>query len=353
MNVLFVYYIASGGMDTLNRQRCLALRRHGVNGHCLYYQWGAGLSNAGDIPTFVTNSDQEIKAILDQGGYSAVIVTTDYYSLLRFRNLGFTGKMLLEIQGLGLKDTARKELLKAQAYVHAFANGLMNPNTPHIAALFHELFPYTPKFMFNNPFDAARFHYHAWPKHPRRVAAWMGRLEENKNWREFLHIGFLLAQRYDRSLVLWMFEDANLAQPGEREAFNELVHQLGLGPYLQLFSNVPHAEMENYLSVIGDSGGLLCSTSIMEGQPYSILEAMSCRCPVLTTDSDGVTNSVHHNVTGKYYSLGSLQQALYEAIDLMENIPLREQIRATAFHHVQTYFSPDLYCVHFLQMLHA
>jgi glycosyltransferase involved in cell wall biosynthesis len=353
MNVLFVYYIASGGMDTLNRQRCLALRRHGIYGHCLYYKWGSGLQNVSDIPTFVTNDDLEIKMIIDQGQYDAVIVTTDYYSLLRFRSLGYTGKMILEIQGLGSKDTARKELLNAQQYVHAFGNGLLNPNTPHITALFHELFAHTPKFFYNNCFDSSRFYYHGWPKHPCRIMAWMGRIEENKNWREFLHIGFHLIRNYDPSLVLWMFEDAFLSRTEERQAFQELMQQLELGPSLQLFSNVPHVEMENFLSIIGDSGGLLCSTSIVEGQPYSILEAMSCRCPVLTTNSDGVTNSIYHNETGKYYARGDINHAVDEAIDLMGNTPLREYIRSTAVHHVQTYFNPDLYCVQFINMLNS
>lgn len=353
MNVLFVYYIASGGMDTLNRQRCLALRRHGINGHCLYYQWGSGLNNVSDIPTFISNSDLEIKTILDQGQYGAVIVTTDYPSLLRFRSLGYTGKIFLEIQGLGSKETARIELLTAQQYVHAFANGLINPNTPHIATLFHELYTHTPKFMFNNCFDSTRFHYHTWPKLTYRVMAWMGRIEENKNWREFLHIGSHLIRGYDASLQLWMFEDANLSRPEERQAFHELMQQLELEKHLQLFSNVPHTEMANFLSIIGDSGGLLCSTSIMEGQPYSILEAMSCRCPVLTTNSDGVSNSIYHNETGKYYSRGDIDHAVQEAIDLMGNAPLREHIRSTAVYHVQTYFNPDLYCVQFINMLHS
>ncbi|MFD0694180.1 glycosyltransferase [Paenibacillus sp. GCM10027628] len=353
MNVLFVYYIASGGMDTLNRQRCLALRRHGVNGHCLYYQNGSGMQNAGGTPTFVTSNPIEIKQILDNGQYDAVIVTTDYYSLQFLRNLGFTGKMFLEIQGLGSKETARKELFNAQPYVIAYANGLINPNTPHITALFQEFYPLTPKFLFNNCFDAGQFRYRPCPQHPRPVMAWMGRIEPNKNWREFLQIGSLLIRNYDPTLLLWMFEDANLSQPEERQAFYELVQQLGLGTHLQLFSNVPHAEMEHFLSIIGDSGGFLCSTSVVEGQPYSILEAMSCRCPVLTTNSDGVSNSIYHNETGKYYERGNLSDAVKEALELMRNTHLREHIRSTAEHHVQTYFNPDLYCIHFTHMLQS
>ncbi|MGP3783850.1 hypothetical protein [Paenibacillus sp. 1A_MP2] len=50
---------------------------------------------------------------------------------------------------------------------------------------------------------------------------------------------------------------------------------------------------------------------------------MSCGCPVLSTDSDGVRSFITHNRTGKFYPIGNVNAAVSEAVDLMHNIQLR------------------------------
>lgn len=352
MKVLFVYYVPSGGVETLNRQRCRALRQIGIEGHCLYYQWGAGLQNPVDFPVYVTADDIAVKHILDSNQFSVIVAVTDHLSFQRYRMLGYTGKLILEIQGYGPKEFAREQLTQAAPYIHSYADGLLNPCTPHIDALFNELFPNKPAFRFNNCFDHRNFTYRQTEKLPYPVIAWLGRIEDNKNWREFLHIGHNLLPYYP-NLKMWMFEDYNLSSPGEREQFMELISKLNLSKHLVLRSNVPNVEMQHYFSVIGDSGGFLCSTSKVEGAPYAILEAMSCRCPVLTTNSDGVSSSIFHNKTGKYYYLGNISHAVQEARELMDNVALRESIRAGAQLHLQLNFNSELYCANFAAMLQS
>nr|WP_090986700.1 glycosyltransferase family 4 protein [Paenibacillus sp. CF384] len=352
MKVLFVYYLPSGGMDTLNRIRCKALREIGVYGHCLYYKWGAGLQNRDDSSDVrITDSDIAIKQLIDAGGYEAIIVTTDHKSLTRFRMLGYYGKLIYEIQGYGPKEDARQALTAASPVIQSHASALLHPRTPHIAAIFRDLFPNKLQFHFNNAFDAAAFSYRpALLTDASPIIAWLGRLEDNKNWREFLQIGYQLSLTYP-SLRLWMFHDPHLADPQERLSFEQLVGELGISGLLTVRSNVPHTEMPDWFSMIGDSGGFLCATSKVEGAPYAVLEAMSCRCPVLTTDSDGVASSIMHNRTGKYYTLGDIAEALREARELMENAELRERIRTEAMSFVHMEFSPRKYGQHFLHML--
>jgi len=352
MNVLFVYYLPSGGVDTLNRQRCLALRRQGVQGHCLYYRSGAGLQNASDIPTFITSQEEDIRVILQNGRYDAVVVISDYYALQRVRAAGFTGKLIFEIQGFGAKATARMELLVAQPYIRAYASALLHPQTPHIAELLMEMYPDMPTFAFPNGFDTETFGYRALEAPAYPIMAWIGRLEDNKNWREALQIAARLSGRFP-TLQLWMFIDPLLSADSEKLAFAQQVELLGLGPRLQMFHNVKHAEMMGFLSVVGDSGGFLCVTSKVEGAPYAVLEAMSCLCPVLTTDSDGVRSAIDHNRTGKYYAIGDVAHAAAEAQELMLNPQLREAIRHQALGHVQVVHHPDVYAYHFISMINA
>lgn len=106
------------------------------------------------------------------------------------------------------------------------------------------------------------------------------------------------------------------------------------------------------MSIIGDSGGLLLSTSILEGFGYAVAEAMLCRCPVLTTDSDGVRRLVINNHTGKIYTRGQLDEAVNAALSLMDDPALRARIRMNGEWHIRTNLSSELYADRFLQMYH-
>jgi glycosyltransferase involved in cell wall biosynthesis len=350
LKLLFVFYVPSGGVETLNRERAAALRQAGITCDFLYYSKRRELINHEDANVFISNNDEEISRILIKGKYDAIIITSDYSGMERLRKLGYKGKIILEIQGFGPKHVARTEMQKAIPYVTKYCNGLLYPKTPHIGMIFDEFFPSTPKFAFNNCFNHLAFTYKSLPQKDRPIVAWIGRLEDNKNWKEFLHIGHELVKR-NSAIELYMFEDPSLSTTKERNDFTQLKRLLNLDGHLSLFQNVPHQQMQTYFSMIGDSGGFLCSTSKVEGAPYSLLEAMSCRCPVLTTDSDGVRSSILHNQSGKYYQIGSIQHAVTQAEELMNNKKLREYIIENALLHLKTQFSHDQYRRNFTAML--
>lgn len=353
VNVLFVFFVPSGGVDTLNRNRCRGLRRYGVNAECLYYKWAAGIQNYGDIPVYISNDDEEIKGILEKGNYDFIVATTDHYCFKRFRRLGYQGKFILEIQGYGSKEVAEEELRQACSIINAHAAALLNPNTPHISRIFNEIYPNIPKFSFNNCFDSDSFKYRTVEKPSDPILGWVGRLEDNKNWREFILIAYMLKKDHYPNLMLWMYEDEDLAMPGEREALMKMVYSLNLHQCLHIFSNVPNLEMQYYYSMIGDSGGLLCLTSKVEGAPLSVLEAMSCLCPVLSSSSDGISSSIIHDVTGKVYPVGQVATAIFEANQLMSNLKFRNYLRANAHQHLCHSFNIDKYCEQFVNMLNA
>jgi len=126
-----------------------------------------------------------------------------------------------------------------------------------------------------------------------------------------------------------------------------------LDTHLTLYANQPHSQMAKYFSIIGDSGGFLCSTSKVEGFGYAVLEAMTCKCPVLSSDSDGVRSLLTHNVTGKLYDSGDIDQAVQEGKELLSNNILREEIRQNAIEHIKKSFSPDKYAENFSNMIHS
>lgn len=93
MNILFVYYLSSGGVETLNRQRSSALKKKNINCHFLYYQKVREIVNNHNAPTFITNDGNEIKTII----MKVIMVrssTSDYKSLPKFRSLGYLGNII-------------------------------------------------------------------------------------------------------------------------------------------------------------------------------------------------------------------------------------------------------------------
>lgn len=356
MKILFTYFIASGGIETLNRIRCRSLSSVGIEAHVLYLEDGAGRQNMMGMTYFITNNDHEIRMILNNNHYDAIIVTCDHLMLERLRGLGYSGALIYETQGLGTRDQARSTLKAASHYIHAYAQAAISPPTSHLMELFHYYLAGVQCFYVQNLIDTEKFVYQEakWlnPSGKGPILGWIGRLEHNKDWRLFLRISAALSHQH-KNLQIWMFEDANLYEPGEREKFSELIHELSLLPILTLRSNVPHDQMAHYLSEIGDSGGMLISTSFVEGFGYAVGEAMCCRCPVLSTDSDGVRSFIDHNRTGKFFITRTIEDAVKEANILIHDRPVTAYIRDQAVQHIRTNFSLTRYAADIVNILVA
>jgi L-malate glycosyltransferase len=354
MKILFIYSVPSGGVETMNRLRSHALSRIGIESHLLYLYDGSGRQNIKDIPLFITNLDDELVTVLQANRYDAIVTICDHMMLQRLRGLGYTGALIYEAQGLGSIDQARLTISNAEWFIRNHACGAITNETSHLMELFNTYLHDFPRFYVQNIVDTEMFRYQPFPSlnpsgHP--ILAWIGRIERNKNWRLFLQIGQALLQHYP-NLHLWMFEDANIYEEDERFQFHSMIQQLQIGSRLTVHSNVPHAEIPLYLSTVGDSGGMLISTSVIESFGYAASESLSCRCPVLSTDSDGIRSSIIHNATGKFFS-GDVHDAIQEAVELMENNLMREAIREQGEQYIRATFSPVRYIADFNNILIA
>ncbi|GAC44151.1 glycosyltransferase family 4 protein [Paenibacillus popilliae] len=352
MKILISYYIPSGGMETLNRLRAEALATCGVACHLHYLRHGSGLQNRTGIPTYVSDNDSEIQQLLLSERFDAVIVSHNYMALERIRRLGFQGPVLFEVQGLGQRHQAIQTLKEAMPYIRSYCNAIVYSRTSHLIELFQGMFSDIGQFCFPNLVDTGRFGYRALPVHPYPMIGWVGRLEMNKNWRFFLQIGHEL-RKIVPNLQMWMFEDATLSQPEEQAAFQTMIALLEIESHLHRVSNVPHQKMADYYSMIGDSGGFLASTSILEGFGYAVAEALLCRCPVLSTDSDGVRNFIIQDQTGKFIPHNDIDIAVKNAMEIMNNHILRGKIRDAGERHIKVNFSPEMYCGQFMEMMHS
>ena len=352
MKVLFMYILPSGGMNTLNRVRARALRGAGIESHLLFLRTGSGMGDIEpDIPVFYAAEPQAIGQILHAHAYDAVIVTSAYSYLPVLRGLGYTGKLIFENNGFGPPDQARQAMLDAKPHVDPCADALMYPGTRHIGDILRSLYPNKPIFSVFNPVDPAMFGYLPSRNNPvRPVLAWVGRLEPNKNWRDFLRIGAEVAKLLPR-VHLWMFTDPELAWPGETEAMERLTAELGLAGRITHYTRIPHRLMPDYLSRVADSGGALVITSVAESFAYTAPEAILCRCPVVTTDSDGVRAVIENETTGLFYPHGDFAAGARQVMRVLTQPALRARLVAAGAQRIRTNLSPQRFAGLFAQML--
>ncbi|MNH86128.1 putative poly(glycerol-phosphate) alpha-glucosyltransferase [compost metagenome] len=351
MKILFTFYVPSGGVETLNRLRCETLRKYGVEGHLLYTSPGSGLQNITDTPTYVTNYDEDISQILEAQKFDAIVVTSDYLMTERLRRLQFPGPIIFEAQGFGTMEQAHRLVEDASFYLKSYCQAVVLPPTSHLIELFNQVCPWLRQFIIMNMVDTSVFHPRDIGVSPHPILGWVGRLEKNKNWVEYLNIGHRLSQIMP-NLELRMLTDETLAAPEEQYNFKKWVANLNL-TRLQTVSNVPHNQMPIQYSMIANSGGFLLSTSMVEGFGYAVGEAIACGCPVVSTDSDGVRSFIKHNQTGKFYSLGNVDEAVSEGLDMMRNLPLRQYICEQGIRLITESFAPVNYAGSFIHMMNC
>lgn len=356
MKVLFVFIVPSGGVNTLNRLRHQALLPAGIYSHFLYFREGSGSTDfAPDIPVFYASEPPAVRHILDYYKFDCIVVTSFFLQLALFRQIGFDKPVIYEIQGFGTQEHARRNLTEARPFVNEFANAIVYPGTPVIGSLLEELYPFTPKYSFPNPFDSRAYDRSSFAYPPAAPLdypplTWIGRLEDNKNWRDFLLIGAEVIGRIP-GVRLWMFSDPDLAEPGEADQLALWTAGLGLGHHIFHHHKVPNAQMPYYYDLIASSGGVVCMTSKSEGAPYVALEALGSGCPVVTSNSDGVSSAILDGKTGLYYSHGDILGAADRVVRLMTERKLRKSLVETGKKHVRSEFSMEKYAQRFSGML--
>ena len=177
MKVLFTFFNPSGGMETLNRIRCKALNQTKVECHLLYTVDGEGRRNIKDIRTYVTSDEAAIKRLLDRERYDAIVVCTDVNLLVLMRKLGYAGRLIFEIQGLGTMNTASAVLKDISARVLEAADAVLYPLTSHLERLMAEHLPGIPHYSFDDPLDTKDFGYAYYPPKPYPIFGWIGRIK--------------------------------------------------------------------------------------------------------------------------------------------------------------------------------
>jgi len=106
---------------------------------------------------------------------------------------------------------------------------------------------------------------------------------------------------------------------------------------LELIDMVPNQELPIYFN----SASIFILPSSIEGNPKSLLEAMSCEIPVIGANSPGISNVILHNNNG--YICESTIDGIRSAInELINKVDLQNKLSKNARQYILANFSLDL-----------
>lgn len=173
---------------------------------------------------------------------------------------------------------------------------------------------------------------------PRPVLAWIGRLDDHKNWQGFLEISGLLGRRnvnHEAWIIGKPVEADGAARLLERARAEQVLRRL------RWFGALPHGRIPGFLDAVRDSGGVVISTSRGESFGLTIAEAMARRCAVAAPDHSAFPEFVQPGKTGSLFIPGSVESAADRVQELLGDADLRQRLGRQARESVLERYAPE------------
>ncbi len=107
---------------------------------------------------------------------------------------------------------------------------------------------------------------------------------------------------------------------------------------LQIRSNVRLLGLRKDIPRLLAAADLFWLTSISEGIPLTVIEAMAAHVPVIATDVGGLCEMIENNVSGKLVPSGDDEALAAAAIELASDVDLRKKVVANAYDGAKSNF---------------
>ncbi len=162
------------------------------------------------------------------------------------------------------------------------------------------------------------------PARPPRIAI-IGRLEQQKGHRYFMQAGVKLLRRIT-DLQMWIVGCGSLKPDLEAYAA-----KLGIAHATQFLN-----QRDDVPEILGKID-LLVSSSLWEGFPTVILEAMAARVPVVATNVSGSRELVRNGETGLLVPAAQPEPLAAAMLWILENPSEAERLTVNAWHQVHAF----------------
>ena len=336
MRVLFVYkYLTLGGVEAVLRARLDGLGCAGIEAHAwFFHDYGGGSIFAGLEDRIHLGSVEECLRYAVEQGFDLLCSIDSEEVLPGFE--GPPGRLRLIMECHSAYPESLDYLRRLAGYHPA---AVFTPSETHRRIVRERIGAGIEPRVVPNPLrrelvaDLAPFE----PVPPWPVVAWIGRLDEHKNWRSFLKIVELLVRR-SPGVELWM-AGRPVTADGTAALF-ERAREAGVLGRLRWFRGLPHDRIPFFFDAVRDSGGVTVTTSRGESFGMTVVEAMARGCAVLVPDQGPFTEYVEEGVTGGLYRPGSPRSAADRLQALLADGGLREACGRRARASVLERFGP-------------
>jgi glycosyltransferase involved in cell wall biosynthesis len=353
VKVLFLYrFCTLGGVETVLRHRLDSLARRGVAVSLAFLDDLGGSATFRDAPVAdLCFGRREIGQLLAQKRFDFIlpIDTPEVEPLLR--GSGGDAIVVAEVHSNHAPNLE---------YLHALdgtsTRAIIVPSA-HQRDLVLRDFPAVrragiPVFVVPNPIDPALFRFVPPPRVPERpVVGWVGRLEPQKNWRQFVAIAAELT-RTGADLDFILVGGAR-APDAVKDTLRSLVTRRELAARFRWVSALAYERMPAFFSLLGASGGCLVPTSAVEPFGMTVLEAMACDAPVVAPRVDAFAELIEDGVSGLHFPPGDTLAATEAVRRVLADGDLRERLRAGGRDRVAARFTADRSVDRFLEVLSA
>lgn len=339
--LLFVYQICSfGGVETVLRNRAVGLAGLGYDVGLVFLEDLGGGAAFSDLPGVeIAPSRDRLRSLLDDPSLD-LVATIDTPSVAPLVAASrFAGRRVWEVHSNNFANMGYLASVVAGAadvcvFPSAYERELVQREYPALAQ------SGIPLRVVPNPVDTTLFTFDPpEPAPPGPLLGWVGRLEEQKNWRHFLEVaGETLARRPATSCVVV----GGIAAPAEiKNAFRQEAIARGLAGRLRWIPALAYDRMPSLYLAVAASGGCLVPTSRFEPFGMTALEAQACRCPVVAARTGGLAELVVDERTGLVFEVDDAAGAVEQVLRMLDDARLRARIVGAAAAEVDARYASE------------
>ena len=277
MKVLFIYkFCTLGGVETVLRARVEHLAAHGVEAHCFFFADYGGRALFADRPDRMhLGTPQEAVAFAVAGRFDVVSTIDTEEVLPLFAGRPAAPPLVLEAHSAYLENLSYLDDLPSNV-----VRRVLVPSRSHSELVKQRLRGSWPVDVVPNP--VADVFLTPWEaeRTGRRLpqVAWLGRLDDHKNWRGFVAAAAALhASGVDAEYVL----AGHPVEPRSADDLRSTAGAAGILDRLRWLCALPHRRVPDLLDGVRDSGGAVVLTSRGESFGMTVVEAMARGCAVV------------------------------------------------------------------------
>lgn len=161
------------------------------------------------------------------------------------------------------------------------------------------------------------------------VVGCVARLFDQKNPMEFLRIAKEICSRRKDVFFIWVGTGELLEESVAWAKLNDIAdrvffvgHQVNIQAFLEKFD-------------------VFLSTSLYEGLPYTLIESMQAKCPILATDVVGNNEAIKHGYNGYLYHIGDVVDACAKLEIMLDNPTIIEKMEVASQVRFREFFTID------------